>query len=533
MVRALGHFSDACVPAELNSDCPFYETNADGPVCGEQCKDILASIGGDRPASGGLVLIDGFELHRRRPRPRPRRGPDRRTRPFDAREGYLGDRDRPRDVRSAASLIHELQVLLFEHPALAPDPLEREYEIRASFDELARRGVDVEAIVRYGLQDQIVLGIAMLATLPEFGIKMDGELPHVGKEWHELMLASYAVDKRRHVDRMIDYDALMRRMRNVAASLDVLPPLNAPGTASSTERSGDDAILITYALAGRFITRLISWVQTADINEVLTWQAPEARRFVNEPVQIGPSPAAVEHGRWLFDRFSKTYLADWDESSLRHEWRYLLARCPGAAPAEVMRERQTRAEEVSACLADLSSTPTTSPPGVPSDTADTVALYKFVHLAAKSLNEGRRQEAIALYRGLAQLRPDDPDITNNYGFCLLVDDPESATQWLERAAALREGRIDSTNVANRVYAAVLLGDHERAVELAEGLYEASQTATFQHAYLWVAGTDGPELGEEVDPVHYVAKLAVTAAEALDRSDLVKLWQDRAIETSGD
>jgi hypothetical protein len=527
MVRALTRFSDDCQPPELNADCPFFQPTTDGGVCGEQCKDILAAVGGDRPAATeGLSFGDGLVLQRRR-RPRPRRGPDKTKRAFDAREAHLSDRDRPRDVRSAASLIHELRMLLFEHPGTTEDPSETRYEIHATFDELARRGVNVEALVRHGLLDQLALAIPMLAALPEFGEPVDGAEHVVGQAWHELLVASHADDKRRRLDGVVDLDGLMRRVRSMALSFSVLPPLNAPESVASTDESQNPG-LTSYALGGRFVSRVINWVQTAAIDDVLDWQAPPASLFVSEPITVGPSPQVVQQGRWLYDRFSKTYLPDWEPESLEHEWRWLLGRCEGAAPASVMKERPTRAEEVSACLADLATAPASAQtPALTAGEDDSAVLYNFVYLAARSLREGRRQEAITLFRGLAQLRPRDPDINNNYGFCLLVDDPESAVRWLERAATLNEGRqLDGTNLANRIYAATLLKDDERALALAEVLFTASRTQTFVSAYLWLDNGDGPVLGDDVHPLMYGATLALRAAERLGRQDAVTIWTAR-------
>lgn len=525
MIRALARFSDDCQPPELTSDCPFFQRTADGGVCGEQCKDILASVGGDRPPVEVTLALGDLELHRRR-RPRPRRGPDKTNRPFDAREAFLGDRERPRDVRSVVSLIHEVRALLSVPPPVAPDLEEHRYEVRASFDELTRRGVDAEAIVRHGLLDQFSLGIAMTASWRLFRAEKDQDGTSLtGEAWNSLLVASYEADRQLERHSLRDFDGLMRRLRNLSGSTEVLPPLDAPALGKAAERTEVDEDIVAYALGGRFVNRVATWVQTADLEDVLGWRAPSAGRFTMETLQVGPSPAEVEHGRWLFDRFSKTYLTDWQESSLQHEWRWLHGRCEGAAPAAVMKERPTRAEEVSACLADVACAAAPSAPAVP-ESPDSVALFRFVRLAARSLKEGRRQEAVALYRGLVQLRPDDPDINNNYGFCLLVDDPRAALRWLERAAVLSGSGIDGTNLANRVYAATVLNDDELVLLLADRLFVASATLHFQSAYLWETGHDGPTLGENVDPVTYAGGLALAAAERLQRPVQVTLWTDR-------
>jgi tetratricopeptide (TPR) repeat protein len=415
-----------------------------------------------------------------------------------------------------------------QHPRHFADEGERRYEINASFDELVRRGVDAESLVRHGLCDHFAVAIPMLASLPEAGVTVDGAYVEVAGPWHSLLLASFAFDRDRGLAQTLDLDTMMKRMRNVASSVDALSPLGTPSPpAASSKRGGGDPNLFMYAVSGQFVSRVINWVRTVDLNSLFEWEAPQAEPFVQEAVAVAPTRADAELGRWLFDRFSKTYLADWEQASLKREWRWLLGRCPGAATNTVMKERPTRAEEVSACLADVVSEPPTHEPALPAETPGSVALFRFVHLAATSLREGRRQEAIDLYRGLAQLRPEDPDINNNYGFCLLIDEPETALQWLERAAALREGMLDATNLANRVYALVTLGLPERALTLADGLFAAADMGEpFPTAYLWVDTEDGPVLREQVDPVGYTARLALAAAQKVGDSQSIEKWTAR-------
>ncbi len=122
MVVALAAYSDSCTAPSLQPDCPFYELGPQGPVCGEQCKDVLGEVG-----SGGLpqhvVDVDSAYVAVRRPRRvRPRRGPTSSTRPFDAREAFLADRDLPRDKRGVSSLLYELRALLTEGPDAVATP---------------------------------------------------------------------------------------------------------------------------------------------------------------------------------------------------------------------------------------------------------------------------------------------------------------------------------------------------------------------------------------------------------------------------
>lgn len=520
-LRALQAFSDQCVPPELQPGCPFFEIGRDGPVCAEQCKDLLAehARGPEHPGSA-LALRDGLAAHRRVPRPRPRRGPDREARAFDAREAYLADRDSPRDARSVPSMTHELQMLLRRPPVMAPDLREHVYEVQATYAELQRRGVDVESVVRYGMADTLTINIAMFAMaalLPPPEAQSNEEREYfaavkaAAEPWHALLLASYASDKERglHLDRR--FGSLMRRLRALNDPLPQEPEREAQADHERDSVPVDLAKeqLTTYAMAGRFPERVLSWLLTCDIADLLDWKPPSSDQCLAEPAPMPASEKAIR-GRWLLDRFTKTYLDDWQDDSLSQEWRYLHGNCTGCDP-RAMSQRVTEASEVAAQLADRTTSPKSAEEAW-ERLDEGAALFQFVQIAADILRAGRREEAVALYRGLVRMHPDNPDVNNNYGFCLLPDAPEAGLQWLERAAALRSGGdLDGTNLANRLYALHRLGRHEEALALASQLTASDAPVAFPFAFLWRDAVDGPVLGERVDTQRYCYELAHAAA----------------------
>ena len=90
LLKALRAYRESCQPPELTPDCPFFTWTSNGPACGEECADLLAEHGCEEPENridlgGGVVLI------KQAPPRRPRRGPSKSDRPFDARQIYMSD----------------------------------------------------------------------------------------------------------------------------------------------------------------------------------------------------------------------------------------------------------------------------------------------------------------------------------------------------------------------------------------------------------------------------------------------------------
>jgi Tfp pilus assembly protein PilF len=171
---SLATLSDSCDIPLLTPECPFYQVRNGRPVCAEECRDILAE---NYPVVGnpdGLSL--GPELLAV-PRPKPRRGPDKHERAFDAREVYLRERELPFADQSITSLLTGLKAELLRvgRPLDAPD-VDRLLGIR---EELENHGVDFELIVRHGFAPTMIS--AVLRLIDTDGT--DGD----GGPWREIL----------------------------------------------------------------------------------------------------------------------------------------------------------------------------------------------------------------------------------------------------------------------------------------------------------------------------------------------------------
>ncbi len=284
--------------------------------------------------------------------------------------------------------------------------------------------------------------------------------------------------------------------------------------------------VVMYGLAGRFADRVHNWVQSAPIDDLLVWRSPPSLNQLPKANDLAlvKEPNRADRALWVLDRFTVTYEADWHLASLHSEWLWLLGQSPGPCPADVMQHRLTRAHDIARCIADAHTGRQRD--GQRSGPASGgISAAAFVGPAADSLRAGRTSDALAVFRALLRIRPNDPEINNNYGFCLLADEPSSALDWLKRAADLREDP-DATNLANRAFAFSSLGQYQEVLMLADELWHLDEEAV-RPAFLWLEGSDGrPVLGEDLDPRLYIARLAQRAAEELGHESEL-LWRGRA------
>lgn len=518
--------------AKVAAGLSILPDRSDGPICGEQCKDLLAEVAPAGLPGHVIGFEDGYAAVRRSRRSRPRRGPAQSTRPFDARKAYFADRELPRDKRSVPSLLHELRIMLMSSPESATDPGEHRYEVKATYEELARRGVDTEAVVRFALVDHLVVAICMSATtVPLARTSSDSE--DLGSDrWTVLLQAAFERDRKAGHDVKANPVAFLRRVGAVIKDGRGLPSPE-PAAPPHEQLAGDQAVdeVMVYGLAGRFAESVQRWVQSADIEDVLNWRAPKLPDGLPsaDEVSLIMEPSRADRARWIFERFTMTYPTDWHRNSLHSEWSWLHGRCQGACPADVMQQRGTHAKEIASCIADIHSKAVSDVDEV--DTSDgSIVVSKFVVPAAESLRAGRTSDATAIFRALLKIRPNDPEISNNYGFCLIPEDPAVALGWLNRAADLREG-ADGTNLANRVFACLRLEQYGDVIVLAEQLWQIDDK-DLARAYLWLeAEDDSLTLGESVAAKPYVALLAHRAAVAIGH-DSEPLWRGR-VEAGGE
>ncbi len=251
------------------------------------------------------------------------------------------------------------------------------------------------------------------------------------------------------------------------------------------------------------IDRIFTWASTASFSRLIDWELPIEIDSI-ESHQILPRPPDAK-GQWMWDRFTKTYLDKWATESLRKEWEYIHGKEKAPCSSNEMMIRVVSIEQLSKVMADRlaysEQRPSTLADNFPSTLAD-----NFVIQAVKFLKEGRRSDAVTLFRAAVLKEPDSAKAYNNLGFCLLPDDPNRALRCFEKALKLNGVDIRLVNV-NRILALAVLGRRASAIDLAQSFLGSDNVSDYVHSWLWdydsLLGKGDPELIECLNYEEYV------------------------------
>ncbi len=163
-----------------------------GPACGEQCEDLLNRYGRPKSPTGELVdLENGLAAVERTPLPRSKEAvnPSRRADGhFDPYEQYKRDLDQVTSLRHTSSLLLDMKAQLMTPPAWSDDVADRAYRIEARWDELDRRSLHAESIIRFGIVEQLAASMAIQVVMKELlaEVQVDGPPPPRDPAWLEL-----------------------------------------------------------------------------------------------------------------------------------------------------------------------------------------------------------------------------------------------------------------------------------------------------------------------------------------------------------
>jgi hypothetical protein len=507
-LRALQQFSDECEMPELQPECPFsVDLPSGGRGCGEECMDILAQFGDSHSRGGGVDLGNGIVARRRR-QFRPRRGPEPGSRPFDAQAALARDQDSGRPIAAWSTV--SLMKLLFDELSHSPVDAEaqRTANIESSWEELERRGHNVHGYVRWGRGRVIATSIEIATIFRDLEeTRSSGEPAKPPRTLREAPLG---------------WGDLLNRVGKHAPALE-------DALASMPEDERAKTRLVLRALTGPYAELTNAWVRTASRDDLLAWRPP------SDPEEV-LTLAAIETVTteeqatfsWLVDRFTFTYLTDWAEKSLHREWRYLHAELVPPCSSMEMRQRRIAERDVSKAIAsrvaslkrDQLSDDEVKPPKTPG-----LSINQLTSAAIEFLHAGRRSAAAALFEAAKRESANDPEVRNNYGFCILPDDPEAGLQEVHAAGEL--GFIPrGVTLANRMYGLFRLQRFASALEAAERLFHEEDA--HHDAYLW-DWRKGPENAKVicVTPHTYGVQFALDIAEVAGDAAQAAVWATRA------
>lgn len=390
---------------------------------------------------------------------------------FDARQCLLSESTAVPDANwHTSSLLQRLRSALMHPPrSRRGEPLlVREIDATNSLAFLGQRGFDTDRIVRFGLSRELPTRVALWVIDWRSRLDQDDQPPTWLTPWLE---------------------ALERRLGD--------------------EDSSDIGQLLAAAQKGGFIDWIERWLQQTSLENVVSWTA-------TDHVMDGRDSDDGQ-ARWMIDRFAETYLRDWAETSLQHEYRYLRGKLPAPVAVDEMLRRHLSMAEVDRELARRAVESSRS------------RLDEISRQAIALLGEGRRPEAAALFDAARILEPQDAEAHNNYGFCLTPDDPAAALRALARAEEL-DTSSKALNLLNQSVALRLLGRSTEALDCAERAH-AEAEGSGDAAWLWInpASADGASI-ENLDLLPYIRRLGQELAEGLGDDEQLRQWRTRLADT---
>jgi len=494
-LRALRRFSDACEPPDLIAECPFsIDLPGGGRGCGEECLELLDRYGVP-PAAGQVSMGSGGMAAHSMGTPRRSRS-DSAHKPFDAAENFYRDSDNADRSRwEASSLLYDLRRAYL--PTMMANS-QRCASLTATADELRRRGFDVDALLRLGLRTQFATALMVAAVLPDLLAALS---PQGGKEDTPAEMAR--LEPPPGWPKLLDSFLEGKRLEGIDP-----PPSDA-----------DELAIVRYrtkiAITGEFGARVRIWAGTAPVDDLINWRPPPIDDFLAYDLgRESELRAESPRQQWVIDRFTKTYLTDWDTDSLKLEWRYQQGAEQPPCPPREMAGRSVDGNDLARAVAEATTKPVTHAGDM---------LRVLVPTAVRLLHEGHRGAAAAMFDAARHEEWESADFHNNYGFCLLPDDPAGALDALELASRL--GYTETVNVGNRVLALFRLGKHAAALEVAERAVDRWKDLDTDSSYLWDFASPEPKLLDKQSPRRYLLKLAVHIANASGNEVAAARWED--------
>lgn len=409
--------------------------------------------------------------------------------PFDARRSLLEQRGLPQREWRIVSLVTALRECIGGEtfPAFPGGRSNIIRTVEVCADELTRRGVPADPLIRYGMLPELISGV----------------LEGVVSNWLEVNSTSFGTTPS-------DWAELLE------------PVLEAEHLSSAG--SGAWSPEEWKAAIGAATSTIATWVFTAPLADLIRLTPPTSTP--SRWVPRGIDDILFVDYRWCIDRFSITSVADWTPTSVEKElaWRG----GEGCAPCEpkLMADRVVQIEQ----LQQLSEMYSLAPPkpGADSITISASLSYRMQNRAADLLQRGEYAQAGELFRFALSKDPEDATAANNLGFCLIPLEPETALQFFDRADDLGFEHL-SVLAHNRMVASMILGREVEAIGMAEARWmDERPDPSVSKATLWsLSSLNGVTLKPGAEPRLEVARLAVQAAKRAGTAATVTAWTARA------
>ena len=497
LARALRFYSDHCEPGNLHADCPYSVLTRDGLGCGEECLDYLAAHQeneGTREADRGVRFIP---LNTTR---RFRRGPDPEAPAYDCRQLRIEERELSPARQSPTTLLLRLADAFIEPPHTdETKEAERRSEISTTTDELTRRGFSVDRLIAAAIVPLMAQSVVLWAIVTAIAGE---DLPpgwsyHTRSKWVPLLLDHFGFTD------------------NASLHVDLT---NREGSATIKLSADAETAEHVKAMLTTGPGKAVTWMAGQSIDALITSNAPTLAEF-EDIVVPSDDPTKDTLQRWIFERFTSTYLESWATTSLEHEWQYLHGRqTPPCNPGQ-LGLRRIDARRLAMVIADRTTSDR-------DHRSNALTISKYVGVAADLLASGQRTAAAQIFDMACSLSPDSGEAHNNRGFCRLPDDPETALIDFAHARALGVGDPLIT-AANQCLALHKLGRNASALKIAADVWPSDMVSR-NSATMWDFRATTASLST-VDSQLYLAELAAEIAERSGDIPAATVWIARADE----
>lgn len=247
-------------------------------------------------------------------------------------------------------------------------------------------------------------------------------------------------------------------------------------------RFGSDRVppleeVLVKASTGSFSDLIDDWIANTATSHVIAWRLDNAFR-----VEVLPTDVVLAGGitatKWVFDRFSQTYLDDWDEESL--VWELCYAQSPQMTADKVGIPLRVLEERPSAIVLALDAIVRrrTDPECIVTSSAfagvDIGELQEQIVFLA---NAGDIRQAQDLARAATQKTPHQPQLSNAYAFTLIPSNPAIARSQFEE-----DNAGDMLSDLNIMACFLTEGKKDRVAEILSTLRSTEHSAL--RAWLW-------------------------------------------------
>lgn len=235
--------------------------------------------------------------------------------------------------------------------------------------------------------------------------------------------------------------------------------------------------VLVKASTGDFNQFIDEWIANTAISHIIAWRLDGALK-----VEVLPSDVVLPGGatatRWVFDRFSQTYMDDWQEESLAWELSY--AQSPEATakragiPLTLLEERPT----ASVLAVEAIVRRHTDSTGIVTSTAFAgVDIQEIQEQIVFLATAGDIKQAQDLARAATEKTPHHTQLRNAFAFTLIPSDPAAARSHFEGTS-----EVENPLPAFNIVACLLV---EEKIEEAQALISALRITTSQSVRAWL------------------------------------------------